>query len=118
MTREWLLPNVGQNLLGLAVASVLVAFACRHYIGRAESTRAHVVRAVVVPYLGCLAFLTLWNVMFWARTLVFGGLANLHDTMSLYVFGLVAVTLSAYVVIPYGILCQRVMHAVSPWRAA
>lgn len=47
------------------------------------------------------------------RTLVFGGLANLHDTLSLYVMGLMAVTLACFVVVPYGLFCQYVMNPLA-----
>lgn len=114
MTRDWLLTSPWQNILCLVVASVLVAFACRRYIGRAETTRNHLARAVVIPYVGCVVFLTLWAALLWARTLLFGGLANAHDTMSLYIMGFTAVTLSCYVAIPYGLLCQRVMYDALP----
>ena len=60
---------------------------------------------------GCFVFLTLWATLLWAPTLVFGGLANLHDTLSLYVMGLTATAISFYVVIPYGLACQYVMKS-------
>ena len=37
---------------------------------------------------------------------LFGGLANLHDTLSLYVMGLTATAISFYVVIPYDLACS------------
>jgi uncharacterized membrane protein YhdT len=113
MTRGWLLADTWQNLACLVVASVLVAVSCRRFIGRAESFSDHLVRAAVMPYLGCLVFLTLWAALLWARTLVFGGLANLHDTLSLYVMGLMAVTLACFVVVPYGLFCQYVMNPLA-----
>jgi hypothetical protein len=109
ITREWLLENPGQNLAGLVASSVLVALWCRRYIGRAETLGEHLLRAIVIPYLGCVVFLSLWAALFWARTLLFGGLASLYDTLSLYAIGMVAVTVSFYVVIPYGLWCQHVM---------
>ncbi len=118
MTREWLLADVLQNLGCLVVASVIVAVACRGFIDRADTLGAHVVRATVIPYLGCIVFLSLSAAMLWARTLLYGGLANLHDTVSLYVMGLTATTVSLFVVIPYGLLCQYVMNSVSSSRAA
>lgn len=117
MTREFLLGNVLQNLVCLIVASVIVAIACREFIDRAETWGAHLVRATVIPYFGCVIFLSLYAAMLWARSLLYGGLANLHDTVSLYVMGLIAATLSFFVVIPYGLLCQYVMSSVSIQRA-
>ena len=70
--------------------------------------------SVTAPNVGCVVFLTLWAVWLWVHTLLFGGLANLHDTLSLYVVGFTAVTISSYVVLPYSLLCQRVMQATLP----
>jgi hypothetical protein len=118
ITREWLLANVLQNLACLVVASVIVAVACRGFIDRADTWGAHLVRAMVIPYFGCIIFLSLSAAILWARSILYGGLANLHDTVSLYVMGLTATTVSLFVVIPYGLLCQYVMNSVSTSRAA
>ena len=117
LTREWLLADVPQNLACLVVASVVVAVVCRRYIDRADTLGDHLVRAVVIPYLGCIVFLSLAAALLWMRRFLHGGLANLHDTVSLYVMGLTATTLSFFVVIPYGLLCQYVMSSVSSSRA-
>ena len=113
ITREWLLENSFQNLLYLIIASVLTALIGRKYIDRAENLGGYFWRAVLMPYLGCILFLTIWNLIFWTKTLIFGGLANAHDTWSLYVMGLTAVTFSLYVVVPYGFFCQYTMQKIS-----
>ena len=118
MTRDWLLANGLRNLGCLVVASVIVAVACRGFIARADTWGAHLVRAIVLPYVGCILFLSLFAAMLWAQSILYGGLANLHDTVSLYVMGLTATTVSFFVVIPYGLLCQYVMNSVSTSRAA
>jgi len=109
-TREWLLENAFQNLLYLIIASILTALVGRKYINRAETFWGYVARAALMPYLGCILFLTIWNLIFWFETLIFGGLANAHDTFSLYYMGLISVTVSLYVVIPYGLFCQYTMQ--------
>lgn len=63
-----------------------------------------------MPYAGCLVFLSLTAALLWARSLLSGGLANLHDTISLFVMGLTATTVSFFVIGPYGLLSQVVMH--------
>jgi hypothetical protein len=113
LTREWLLANPLQNLGFLVAASIIVAVACRGFILRADALGAHLVRATVMPYLGCLVFLSLTAAALWARSFLSGGLANLHDTVSLYVMGLTATTLSLFVVVPYGLLCQYVLNSIS-----
>jgi hypothetical protein len=117
ITREWLLADILQNLACLIVASVIVAVACRGFIDRAETLGDHLVRATVIPYLGCVVFLSLDAAILWAHSFLYGGLANLHDTVSLYVMGLTATTVSLFVVIPYGLLCQYVMNSISGSRA-
>jgi hypothetical protein len=112
-TRGWLLADVWQNLGCLVITSVCVAVVCRRFIGSAGTPWDHVVRAIVIPYLGCLVFLTLAAALLWARSLLHGGLANLHDTLSLYAMGMTAAAVSFLVVIPYGLLCQYVMHRLS-----
>jgi hypothetical protein len=118
MTRDWLLAKVPQNVVCLALASVIVAVLCRRFIERADTPWENVIRATVIPYLGCFVFLTLSAAMLWMRSLLYGGLANLHDTVSLYVMGMAAAAISFFVVIPYGLFCQYVMHWVSPSSAA
>ncbi len=72
----------------------------------------------MIPYVD-LSVSDLWAALLWSRTLLYGGLANnLHDTLSyLYLMGMVAVTVSFFVVIPYGLLCQYVMNAVAHSRS-
>jgi hypothetical protein len=118
VTRGWLLASPWQNLACLVVASVLVAVVCRRFIGRATTPGEHLLRAIVLPYLGCLVFLSLVAGVLWTRTILAGGLANLHDTASLYAMGMTAAAVSFFVVIPYGLLCQYVISAVIPSRVA
>ena len=113
ITREWLLAGVFQNLACLVVASVIVAVPCRHFIGNADTLGDHFVRGAVIPYLGCFVFLTLSSALLWIRSLLYGGLANLHDTLSLYAMGFMGAVLSCFIVIPYGLFCQYVMYSVA-----
>jgi hypothetical protein len=112
ITRGWLLEEPWPNLACLVATSVLVAVTCRRFIGQAATFGDHLVRATVVPYLGCFVFLSLWAAMLWVRSLWMGGLANLHDTVSLYLMGMTGAAFSFFLVIPYGLLCQYVMSSV------
>ena len=116
ITRTWLLSSVGMNIVCLIAASVFVALVFRPFIDRAETFTEHLLRAAVIPLVGCFVFLSLWNAALWGRTLLFGGLANIHDTLSLYVMGMLATVVSCLVVIPYGLLCQYVMSRASSRR--
>jgi len=116
LTREWLLSSAGMNIVCLSAASVFVALAFRRFIDSAETFAEHLLRAAVIPFVGCFVFLSLWNAAFWARTLLRGGLANIHDTLSLYAMGMLAAVGSFVVVIPYGLVCQYVMSRASSRR--
>lgn len=118
VTRGWLLADAWLSLGWLVAASVLVALLCRGFIGRAETLGDHLIRGAVIPYLGCFVFLSLWAAQIWLKTLLYGGLANAHDTVSLYVMGMTAAAVSFLVVIPYGLLCQYVMYPLSDSRSA
>ena len=111
VTRGWLLENGWQNLAFLIVSSVLVAVMCRRFIARADGLRDHLFRAAVLPLLGCFVFLTLWNAWIWIGS---HGVANIHDTLSLYLMGMAAAVWSFFVVGPYGLLCERIMNALAP----
>ncbi len=113
VTREWLLADVFQNLGCLVVASIIVALAARKFISSADTFGEHLLRAAVIPYLGCLVYISLSAGLLWIQTFLYGGLANVHETLSLYVMGLSAAAVSFFVVIPYGLLCQYAMRSVS-----
>ena len=118
VTREWLLANIFQNLVCLILASIIVALTARKFISSAETFSENLLRATVIPYLGCLVYISLSAGLLWLDTFLYGGLANVHDTLSLYVMGLTAAAVSFFVVIPYGLLCQYVMKRVSNTDAA
>jgi len=109
VTRGWLLSSAGVNIACLIASSVFVALVLRRFIENAETFAEHLLRAAILPLFGCVVFLSLWNAAYWGKTLLWGGLANLHDTLSLYVMGMLAAVVSFLVVIPYGLLCQYVM---------
>jgi hypothetical protein len=98
---------------GVWLLHIIVAFAARKFISSADSFGEHLLRASVIPYLGCLVYLSLSAGLIWLNTFIYGGLANLHDTLSLYVMGLTAAAVTFFVVIPYGLLCQYTMSSVS-----
>ena len=111
----------GEQMAEFGVPGCFQCYRCgvfRRFIGRADTLWDYLVRATVIPYLGTFVFLSLWTALLWTRSLLYGGLANLHDTLSLYLMGMIAVTVSFFVVIPYGLLCQYVMNSVAHSRAA
>jgi hypothetical protein len=116
VTRGFLLEQPMQSIGFLVVASLVTAAVFARFIASASSFASHLVRAVVLPYAGCLVYLTLMAAAIWVRSLLTGGLANLHDTLSLYAMGFTAATVSFYVVVPYALLCQFVMHRAAAYR--
>jgi hypothetical protein len=113
ITREWLLGDIFQNLGCLVVACIIVAVVARKFISSAATFGEHLLRATVIPYLGCLVYISLSAALLWIQTFLYGGLTNVHDTLSLYVMGLTAAAVSFFVVVPYGLLCQYAMNSIS-----
>ncbi len=112
MPREFLLAHPLQNALLLVGSSVAAAFYFRRFIMRSESLRGDLVRAMVIPYVACILYLVLAAAVIWIRSLLFGGLANAHDTGSLLLWGFIAALLAFPLIVPYGLLCQIAMHRV------
>lgn len=111
-TRQWLLGDrqiVAWHVAGLALSSFLVAYAFKRWIGTADSFASHLRRAAILPYAGCLAYLTLFNIFIWLKQIFVGGLTNLYETLILYPWGLSYALIACFVVIPYGLLCQILM---------
>jgi len=113
MTRGWLVENALSGLLLLPLASVLVALTFRGFIARAATFGQHLLRAVVLPYVGCAVYLGLWAAWWWAEHAFSGNLANLHDTLSVFAMGLVATAVSCFVVVPWGLVCQYALCAAA-----
>lgn len=111
-TRAWLLGDRRQilpNAALLVVSSVIVAWVFRGYISRASEFKEDLSRALVLPYAGCLIYLTLWNAVSWIHYFVRGGLNSVYETLILYPWGLGYALAACFVVIPYGLFCQHVM---------
>jgi len=111
-TRAWLTGEsrtAAWNFAGIMLTSVIVAAVFRRAIQTSHTWGGHVVRALTIPYAGCLIFLTLWNAGVWVRMLLFGGLANLHNSIAVYVWGIGDALIACFVVVPYGLVCQVVL---------
>ena len=108
LSRDWLLSRASVPLdLGLlAVAGVCIAHFFKNFIISADGAFDRIVRATVLPLLGSALYLVLTVITLWLHQAFYGGLANVHDSMSLVVTGLVATIISCYVTIPYGFICQ------------
>jgi hypothetical protein len=112
LTRQWLLADVSMNVALFMATGLAVALIFRRFIASAQTFRRHIQRAVIVPLSASLVYLTLWAAVLWVKQLFLGGLANLHDTLSLYVSGLLATLLCLPVILPYGLVCQYVLASV------
>src|SRR5204862_127749 len=90
-TRSWLIGEprmIGWTMGEMVVTSVIVAAIFKRAIQLSDSWGAHILRSLTIPYAGSFVYLTVWNARVWTRTLLFGGLANLHDTMAVYYWGM------------------------------
>jgi hypothetical protein len=111
-TRAWLTGEsrmAGWSFAEMVLTSVIVAGVFRRAIRTSHTWRSHLVRALTIPYAGCLIYLTVWNAGVWARTLFLGGLANLHDSLAVYAWGTGYALIACFVVVPYGLVCQVVL---------
>lgn len=114
-TRDWLTENheaIPIHFVLLVAASTVLAGLFRGVIGAADSVGGHVMRGALIPYIGCVVYLSLWNVYTWGRHAVYGGLANLHDSLVIYPWGLLFALMACLVVVPYGCLCQFILSRV------
>ena len=118
-TRQWLLADRGfmaGNIALLVATSMVVAWYFRGAIGSARRFGAQLARAVLLPFVGCVIYLTLWNGYAWARDRAGGAPGNLHDSLVLYYWGLQSAVVASFVTIPYGLVCQIVMkRAFQRW---
>jgi hypothetical protein len=115
-TRAWFIGTESSwawNALFLIGTGLMLAKWFRSPIGRARTFSEHLHMAIVVPYIGSMAYLTIYNIWIWVHHWLFGGLATIHDTMSLYVLGFSAAVMAFFVIIPYGLLCQWLMNKVA-----
>ena len=112
-TRGWFLQEVPWSIGLLVSSGVIAAFAFRGFIRTARTFQEHLWRAITIPYAACAFYLTLWSAKLWIHDLIFGGLANLHDTIALYFWGLLSAAWAFPVVIPFGLVCQYVMNWVA-----
>lgn len=111
-TRGWLLSSprwIAGNVVLLAASSMVLAWLFRGVIAGARARSEHVRNALLLPYAGCVIYLTLWNAATWIEGLARGGSTNLHDSLVLYPWGLGYAMAACFVVVPYGYLCQVLM---------
>ena len=109
-TSRWVISGpggAGVNFALLVVASVITARLFRKPIVQATRFREHALRAAIIPYAGCLVYLTVYNVVY-----IVPGASHWRELINLYLLGLGTAIGSAYTVVPYGFVCQIIMHRV------
>ena len=112
-TRGWLLIEVPWNIASLVFSGLIAALVFHGFIRSARTFQEHLWRGITIPYAACAFYLTLWQARLWILDLAFGGLANLHDTISFYFWGFLSATIAFPVVIPFGLVCQYLMNWVA-----
>jgi hypothetical protein len=113
LTREWLLADAGWNLALMVGSSLLTALVGRRLVAGGDSIGGHAWRGAILATIGTLVYLTSAAATIGVRTVTRGGGINWHDTLSLCVMGLSAAALAGYVILPYALFCQYVMHAIA-----
>ena len=114
LSRGWLLEG-GRwtlHLTMLVIAGVVIAHLFRGFILSADGFTDRLLRSVVLPLVGCVVYLSLVVAYWWAQYFLFGGLTNMHDSLSVLINGLLATILGFYVVVPYGMICQIALERV------
>ena len=110
-TRNWFLEQPAQNLGCMIVASVVVALLCRRFIAGAHTFRGHLLRAIVLPFLGAAVQIVLWQALFGYRNLQDPELQSLDagpatEAFTSLLLAMTGTALSFFIVIPYGLLAQ------------
>ncbi len=115
-TRGWILNGPGgafATLVALVISSLLTSYIFKRWIVSASSFRDNLLRAVPIPYVGCVIYLTLYNVFAGSIDFANVGRVNVHDSVVLYYWGLLYAALAAYVIIPYSFFCQWILNRIS-----
>lgn len=110
MTGNWLRESPGWSIAPLILGSVLTAHFFRKWILGAERFRDQILRAVILPYLGCLIYITLLNLSFAGYALISSSRLNVHNGLVLYYWGPLSAIFGFYVIVPYGLVCQLVLN--------
>ncbi len=117
-TRGWILGGGGgpgailANLSAVPISSLLTAFIFRSWIASARSLGGNVLRAISLPYAGCLIYLSFYNVYAGSVDYVNVGRINVHDSFVLYYWGLMYTALASYVIVPYSFFCQWILNRI------
>lgn len=112
MTGQWIRVGPQWSVAPLILGSILTAHLFRNWISRARTTREQLLRALVIPYAGCLIYLTLLNVFIEAENLRIGAHITAHNSIARYVWGSFSAIVGFYIVIPYGLVCQLVLNRI------
>jgi hypothetical protein len=113
-TRGWLLKFIQglapYHLSVLVLSSVIVAFIFRRAIVAANIILKHLTCGCVIPYVGCIVYLTIITVFLYERKL---SVRDVHDALGIYLFGIIFALRSFFVVLPFGIVSQYIMNKVA-----
>jgi hypothetical protein len=111
-TGQWIRVGPQWSVAPLILGSILTAYLFKTWISSARTTREQAKRAFVIPYAGCLIYLTLLNIFIEAQNLRIGAHISTNDSVARYVWGSISAIYGFYVVIPYGFVCQVVLNRI------
>ena len=115
-TREWILmnpPGGFGNLVGLVFSSLLTSYIFKRWIASANSFLGNLIRAISIPYVGCVIYLTFYNVYAGSMDFAHGSSVNVYDSAVLYYWGLKITVFTSYIIIPYAFFCQWILNRIS-----
>lgn len=110
------LDHVVLNLSALVITSLMLARLLRNFISRSRPLIGSL-WSLVIPFGGCLIYLTIIGIGGYAYRFFFGGSAMgsslFFELITLYAWGLFTAALSYYVVGPYGLFCYFALRKVA-----
>lgn len=113
-TRGWLLMVLAPyHLAFLVIASVMVALLFRRSISTADTILKHLVCGCVIPYVGCVFYVTIFNLFMLQGVIRGAPVIRWDQFVAYYVLGLFVAFKAYFVVLPFGILSQYIMHKVA-----
>ena len=113
-TRNYLLYETGWNIAFLMLSSAITAIVFRRFVSRARTFGQHLIRAITIPYVGCVFYLTFCVGKMLIHAGVLGQSVNLREVAVFYYWGILSAVFAFPLVIIFGLVCQYVMH----WAAS
>lgn len=107
--REILLSMIPLQILFFILTSLILARVFYRFITSAKSVPGDLLRAVVLPYVGCIIYLSLLACL-WLISPLSGQAIDWHAVLGLYYWGFRFALFGFFVIIPLGLISQYIMR--------